>query len=51
MLSEQQPLLQANKENEAQPLRRVLEQDKDVWNVSKKGYQWILLEVRLRKVF
>lgn len=29
MLSEQQPL-QANRGNEAQPLRRVLEQDKDV---------------------
>lgn len=37
MLSEQQPL-QANRGNEAQPLRRVLEQDKDVRNVSKKGY-------------
>lgn len=29
MLSEQQPL-QPNRGNEAQPLRRVLEQDKDV---------------------
>ena len=29
MLSEQQPL-QANRGNEAQPLSRVLEQDKDV---------------------
>ena len=37
MLSEQQPF-QANRGYETQTLLRVLEQDKDVWNVSKKGY-------------